>query len=769
MANIFLYNHIGSGNHGCEALVRTVSKLLCNSKRVITLSENPKEEEYYDLHENILTFPATNQVKKNTIPFMKAFVKLKLTGNYFDLDVLPYCKAISKLNHDDIGISIGGDVYCYENYPKYIKIHEKIKKRSCKTVLLGCSLEETLFKDKNFIKDLDNYELIIARESLTYSLLKKYGFTKIELCPDSAFTLECKYLPLPEGFQEGETVGINISPLVIRKESKEKIIYKNLINLIDYILKNTNYSIALIPHVVWQDNDDRTILSLLKEEFINEKRVIQINDCNCMQLKGFISRCKFFIGSRTHATIAAYSTCVPTIALGYSIKSKGIAKDIFGTHSNYVLPIQDIVEEDELIKSFKWLQHNELSIKKHLNSKMPDYIKKAHSLSNIIEKYIALNEEKKKSISIKDKEKCCGCTACLNACPKNAITMTNDSEGFSYPIVNHHKCINCGICTNVCPILNTSQISDFTKAYACYSKNQEIVLKSSSGGLAYIISQYIISNGGIVYGAAFDEKWNVTHKKISSIQELKYLKGSKYAQSNLDYTFSDVKQELIKGKTILFTGTNCQIQGLLEFLCKKYVNLYTLDIACHGVPSNTVWNKYLTEITNGIKISSYLQREKSLGIKHAPSKIILSNGNVLLEEYSENLFQKGFIMNFYLRPSCYVCNFKGLNRNSDITIGDYWGIENEHPDFGSKYGTSFALIHSNKGMLLFNQISDKLNYIQSETDKILRHNPAIIYSSNLYKNDRDYFFKYWQKKGFINTVNELTNPTIITKIKNKLL
>lgn len=385
MGEVFLYNHGGSANHGCEALVRTVCNLLSDNKKIRVLSESPQQDIHYDIQEIADIQPAMRAYSKCSKDFFKAYVHLKRTGDYFPMDLLPYLKSIKTLKLGDIEISIGGDIYCYEDYPKFIKLHELIRKRGCKTILLGCSLEKELFEDKIFVEDMKRYDYISARESLTYQLLKDAGLINIGLVPDSAFTLPAEYLSLPKGFQEGNTIGINVSPLVIKKESSPGIVFENLEYLINFILETTDCAVALIPHVVWQNNDDRTVLSELYEKFSPSDRVVILDDYNCMQLKGFISRCRFFIGARTHATIAAYSTCVPTLVLGYSIKSKGIATDLFGTDENYVIPVQSLNEKQDLMTAFWWLWEHEGEIKQHMNAIMPQYVAKAWKLKEKID------------------------------------------------------------------------------------------------------------------------------------------------------------------------------------------------------------------------------------------------------------------------------------------------------------------------------------------------------------------------------------------------
>lgn len=385
MNDYFLYNHGGSANHGCEALVRTAAALFSGGQPIRLLTEAPGEDLRYGIDRIADIHTATAPYSRLSPAFLRAYLTLKAKNEYFQMDVLPYRKPIRALSANMVELSVGGDIYCYEDYRKFILLHGMIAGRGCKSVLLGCSLEEELFQDPEFVADMKRYTYISARESLTYEMLKKAGLTRIGLCPDGAFTLPKEELPLPAGFQVGNTIGINLSPLVVRKEAQPGIVLENYVRLIRHILDNTDCSVALIPHVVWQDNDDRTILKEIHDAVGCPERVILIEDHNCLQLKGFISRCRFFIGARTHATIAAYSTCVPTLVLGYSTKSRGIATDLFGADAHYVLPVQELCTPDTLTDAFRWLMEHEQEVRERLAAVMPGYIDRAEHVKEDVE------------------------------------------------------------------------------------------------------------------------------------------------------------------------------------------------------------------------------------------------------------------------------------------------------------------------------------------------------------------------------------------------
>lgn len=370
-----LYNHIGSGNHGCEALVRTISELLGRS-RCILLSEHPEEEKKYGITDLLKVYPALSEVNKKSPEFLKAYLKLKTTGNYFYMDALPYYKTLDKLRPDDVLVSIGGDIFCYDNYPKYNLIHQYALKHVKKSILLGCSIEpKSLERDLNLVKDLKTFSLITAREHITYQALKRAGIENVLYCPDSAFLLKAEKTKLPDNFIPGATLGINLSPLILKKSGKEELILENIRQVISYTLKNTNQNVALIPHVVWKDNDDRVPLKKLFEEYKSTGRVCLIEDHNAKQLKWIISQCSFLIAARTHASIAAYSTGVPTLVLGYSVKSLGIAEDFFGNYNDYVIPYRIIQRANDVLTYYLKMREKALDISKLLLDKSREYNK----------------------------------------------------------------------------------------------------------------------------------------------------------------------------------------------------------------------------------------------------------------------------------------------------------------------------------------------------------------------------------------------------------
>jgi len=337
-ANI-MYFHGGSGNHGCEALFKTL-KELCSLNDIELYSYRPEEDAHLGCN-----------VRKTNL-------------NTDELD--------TSYPVDTIAISMGGDNYCYRGAVKPLeKYNIEFHNKGVKTALIGCSITPELIP--TIIDDLQRYDLITAREGITYKTLKDNDIN-CKLIPDSAFILETKEVDFDD--RGKEWIGINASSL-----TKSSMTIENYKVLIDYILKDTNFNIMLIPHVVQSHNDD---LESLQNLYINKERMVMVKgDCN--ELKGYISKCKMVVTARTHVSIASYSLCVPTLVLGYSVKSLGIATDLFGTTENYVKPMDELKDSGELKKGFIWIIENYDGIKKHLEEIMPEYKNRCYELRDVYE------------------------------------------------------------------------------------------------------------------------------------------------------------------------------------------------------------------------------------------------------------------------------------------------------------------------------------------------------------------------------------------------
>lgn len=367
-------------------------------------------------------------------------------------------------------------------------------------------------------------------------------------------------------------------------------------------------------------------------------------------------------------------------------------------------------------------------------------------------------------IKIDSKEKCCGCWACVQRCPKHCITMVEDDEGFLYPKVDSSLCIDCSLCEKVCPVINQGEPRIPDVVYAAKNLNEEIRMASSSGGIFTLLAEEVIAKGGVVFGARFNEEWDVVHDYTETIEGLSAFRGSKYVQSRVGKCYSQVEEFLKKGRKVLFSGTPCQIAGLKRFLRKEYDNLLTVDFICHGVPSPGIWREYLKEETtrqcggkntvlshpvlNGrdARIESISFRNKRLGWKKYSFALTFSvsdghgekNTVLLSEPLNKNIFLRGFIADLYLRPSCHACPAKSLKSGSDITIGDYWGIELMLPDFDDDKGVSVVIVNNEKGKYLLKSL--KMEYRETSYEDVKKKNPAIDYSA-CFTQKRNLFYR----------------------------
>lgn len=571
---------------------------------------------------------------------------------------------------------------------------------------------------------------------------------------------------MPTGFKKENTVGINVSEMTVNEDNPQA--YANVITLIRYILDNTDMSVCLIPHVysIKNNRNDYPILKKIYNEINSERVSIVDKEYNCEQLKYIISNCRFFVGARTHATIAAYSSGVPTLVIGYSVKSKGIATDLFGTYDGYVIPYTELTEKNELVKAFKGIVEKESEIRARLHSFLPEY---RQQLSDAVAKYISGKNGTEKPFDICCKEICSGCSACANICPVNAISMRPDKEGFLYPEINFEKCIQCEKCRNICPVANKYKDTEqIPKVYSAVNNNEETRLNSSSGGLFTALAEKVIEDGGLVFGAGFGEHLKVVHKMCGDKNGLSELRGSKYVQSEIGNAYHETKEQLESGKKVLFVGTPCQIGGLLAYLGKPYENLITIDFICHGVPSPKVWEKFvsLKESKYASKAVSASFREKKDGWKPYYMSIKFENA----DEYScvipSDPYLRGFVSDLYLRPSCSNCSFKLIHRQSDITLADFWGIEKTESAFNDNKGVSLVMLHSEKGENLFDSVKPSINYNVQSFEFALEDNTS-YYKSAKHSILRKQFFNDLNKKPINKAIEKYCGNGIASKFRRK--
>ncbi|MDO5292487.1 MAG: Coenzyme F420 hydrogenase/dehydrogenase, beta subunit C-terminal domain [bacterium] len=366
-------------------------------------------------------------------------------------------------------------------------------------------------------------------------------------------------------------------------------------------------------------------------------------------------------------------------------------------------------------------------------------------------------------IDILNKSNCTGCYACVNSCPVQCITMKEDEEGFEYPTIDMKKCINCNICEKTCPSLNKDLSSNTEAVYAAKNKDDQIRKSSSSGGVFTLIAEYILKMDGVVYGASYDEKFEVRHIRINSLDEIAYLKGAKYVQSKIDTIYQMVKKDLEANKIVLFTGTPCQIAGVRAFLKRPYEKLYLQDVLCHGVPSYKILKKYLDE--TGFKdIKSISFRDKSIGWQKSLVRIDYKN-KTYKQKYSQNPYTRAFSSGAILRPSCYQCHYKNMRYYSDISLSDFWGIENTNSKLYDQLGVSLMFIHTDKGMELFHNIKSFMEYEEVELETAIASNKTAIYGAYKQKN-RDVIFEQLDKKSLRWLTNRYVKGSILKRAYN---
>lgn len=379
-------------------------------------------------------------------------------------------------------------------------------------------------------------------------------------------------------------------------------------------------------------------------------------------------------------------------------------------------------------------------------------------------------------IEIKHKRDCCGCSACVQVCPKQCISMSADNEGFLYPQVDTTTCIECGLCEKVCPIINQAQPTEPIAVYAAKNKNEAVRLKSSSGGVFTLLAEEVIAAGGVVFGAKFDSEWRVVHDSTTTSEGLAAFRGSKYVQSLMGDSFSMVKQFLAEGRRVLFSGTPCQVAGLRRFLRREYDNLLTIEVVCHGVPSPMVWRDYLDykrakhadkgEVPPTIKGISF--RDKTNGWRRYGFKIDYGF-NSEITPFNRETFMRGFLKDLYLRPSCHQCAARQGKSGADISIADFWGIQRIHPEIDDNRGVNAVLINTQKGLSIYQTIISDTTSIVSSYDKVIKHNPCVATSSPEPGQRQTFWEEYpAQKIGCIEKICKQMTPPLIVRVAQRI-
>ena len=405
-------------------------------------------------------------------------------------------------------------------------------------------------------------------------------------------------------------------------------------------------------------------------------------------------------------------------------------------------------------------------------------------------------------IHISDKANCCGCSACAQKCPKQCITMVEDKEGFLYPKVNEELCIQCGLCEKVCVELSQYDNRTPLAAWAAKNNDEHIREKSSSGGVFSLLSEAVIRKDGVVFGVRFDDQWECTHDYIEKEEDIQLFRGSKYLPSKIGESYKNVEKFLKQGRKVLFSGTPCQIAGLNKFLNKDYSNLYTVEVVCHGVPSPAVWRKYKESVMkncardggNSVSINSIPPseicnqsltgkgeimgvnfRSKRLGWKNycfdftlAKAKGYGQQNSVTVSQSAEkNPYMRLFVYNVILRPSCYQCPAKAGRNKSDITVGDFWHINDVMPEYNDDKGVTLVYLNTEKGKELFDRIDCDKKSLSVE-DAI--NKPAWYRSSgkNPFRSIYYKMYKYLDFDFIAQKVTNYRNVKFVLRVKKML-
>lgn len=306
-------------------------------------------------------------------------------------------------------------------------------------------------------------------------------------------------------------------------------------------------------------------------------------------------------------------------------------------------------------------------------------------------------------IRITDKHNCCGCSACVQVCPKQCVAMQEDEKGFLYPKVDEYLCINCELCDKVCPMLNRRKKVEPQQVCAAMNPDEVIRRKSSSGGVFTMLAESVLRDGGVVFGATWNEQWEVAHSFTETMDGLSAFRGAKYSQSIIGDAYCQAQDFLKTGRKVMFSGTGCQIAGLKLFLRKEYDNLLTIEIACHGVPSPKVWKEYVKKVSGGQPLTSIVFRDKRNGWNGYGLSFVGADGKeIKYEKASNNDFMRCFLNDLCLRPSCSNCPAKAGASSADILIGDFWGIDSMHPEIFDDKGCSLVIVYTEKGQDLLN-------------------------------------------------------------------
>ncbi len=586
--------------------------------------------------------------------------------------------------------------------------------------------------EKKLPQFLKKYETILVRENTAEEIIQKQGFQNVKQVLDPTLLLN----------QEEWSKLAEKNKL----ENKEYILVyqlhhnKQMEDYLRKLKKHTNLPIYRIhPSLYYGIKPGKFLYLPTPGQYIS-----------------YIQNAKYIVTDSFHGTVFSL------------IFGKNFVDILPGETSTRIESILKLVgQEERIIKDFNnfdWLNQN------IDYEKITPILEKERQISLQDFKQALMKGCKENVQNCMAQEKVCtGCRACEQLCPKHAITMEENEEGFLMPHVNEELCIDCKLCVQRCPQLKKrEEITTKQECYAAKIKNEEILMKSSSGGIFSALANYVLEKKGKVYGATFTKDLTVEHIAIESKEQLALLRGSKYVQSNTKNTFQEVKQDLTEGKMVLYSGTPCQIAGLQQYLGKEESNLLTVDIVCHGVPSPQLFKKYkeYLEEKEQAKIEEFSFRDKEKGWgKYL--KIRFDNGKEIHQFCDLDPYYQSFMSGDLARKVCYECMYANTNRVSDITIADYWGIEIEHPEWNTKQGVSAVIVNTTKGKQMWEKIKENVEYIPSTIEKIKKHNENLNHPTKK-KKIREHIYDGLKNKDFQTFAKENLHfkKTIKARVKN---
>lgn len=572
--------------------------------------------------------------------------------------------------------------------------------------------------EKQLPQLLEKYETILVRENTAEEIIKEKGFDNVKQVLDPTLLLNSE-----EWSELSEKTKLDGKEYILVYQLHHN---KQMEDYLKKLKKHTKLPIYRVhPSFYYGFKPGKFIYLPTPGEYIS-----------------YIKNAKYIVTDSFHGTVFSLTF------------NKNFVDILPGETSTRIESILKLVgQENRIVKDFddfSWLDKNikydEINkiISKEREESLQDF-------KNAIFKNVKNNINK-----LNIKQECTGCRMCEQICPKNAIKMEEDGEGFLIPVVDENLCINCGLCLKKCPQLNdiekdieVEEKIESQTAYAAKINSAETLKESSSGGVFSALANECIEKNGIVYGATFDKDFNVIHIGARNLKDLEKLRGSKYVQSNTANTYKEVREYLEEGRQVLYSGTACQIAGLKNFLGKNYDNLLTVDIVCHGVPSQKIFRKYREYIENKYKgkieeLSFRNKEKRGWGLN---LKIKLDNGKTIRKFAYVDPYYKAFVNGDTYRECCYNCKYANSKRIGDITLADYWGLANVHPEFYDGKGVSAVIVNTKRGMAVWNNVKDKLECIDTAIASIQKYNPNLVNPTKRKKN-RDYIYSNLDEKSF---------------------